>query len=167
MLGAAGDGDAAGDRQAHRDRRQGRSSVSRQAARPARCQSRAVANASIEEGPNIARNATSPPATPAAFWPISTTIIEPGGMVREIANMSRNSRAVIQRCTSDRRALHVRQHRRPPPNASSESDREHACDLQQRGDHRVRSSRVSARLAGSIDQKHLQQRDAQDADTRR
>ena len=45
----------------------------------------------------MATVATAAPASPAAFWPTSVTISEPGpGATREIANRSRNSRSVVQ-----------------------------------------------------------------------
>ena len=50
----------------------------------------------------------------------------------------------------DRLALHVGQHRRAAAERQQRQHAEHRGDLQQRRDHRARSSRVTARLAGSI-----------------
>ena len=50
-----------------------------------------------QEGANMEMPATRAPSTPAAFRPISTTISAPGpGVAREMANRSRNCRAVSQ-----------------------------------------------------------------------
>ena len=74
MLGAASDRYAAGDGNADRYGAIACSSVSRQAAAPARCHNRPKAKASSEEGPNIASSATER-RPPKSAWPGVSTML--------------------------------------------------------------------------------------------
>ena len=87
--------------------------------------------------PNMASSATSPPRMPTAFWPTSTTIIEPGGIART-ARTCRGLREVTQRCTSTAWRCMSGSTAAPPPTRRRQ-DAEHRGDLQQRRDHRARS----------------------------
>ncbi len=60
-------------------------------------QTRPAKKQPMQAGTNSASVATSAPARPATFQPISVVIIDPGpGVTRAMANISRNSRAVSQ-----------------------------------------------------------------------
>ena len=87
---------------------------------------------------------------PAAFWPDQHDDHRAG------RDRTRQREHVEELARGDpvmhlhRLALHVGQHRRAAAERQQRQQAEHRGDLQQRGDHRARSTTVTARLAGSI-----------------